>query len=291
MVDQKISAGTYVGKLAERWQFPSDHLPIGILIDDLSITSWNVLNSKYMWWVTKKDSQGLQNSMLVDEHVYIGKTKLTIRDQHIVELILEMINHPTHPRNIIGLQECGVPFLKELSSRLPSRFTVIIHGGNGVILDKTLFEIIKECEVKIFSNEPKRSLQEILLKEKSTKKTIRLINVHIPGDPTKPSRFEFTHYLADIFDPEITTIAMGDMNFNELEMKEALIQPNDYTVYSAYCTNISPYTFYSKAIDHFIVHSRSLVDLNTPEQVLKGLEQTVELLQFQNFPMHTPPVY
>src|SRR5262245_39874654 len=64
--------GTYVGKLQEKWQFPSDHLPIGMTMDGLNIASWNVLDASFMRWMTEKDSQGLKHSMIVDEHIYIG---------------------------------------------------------------------------------------------------------------------------------------------------------------------------------------------------------------------------
>ncbi len=46
--------GTYVGELQEKWQFPSDHLPIGMTFEDLHFASWNVLDAEYMSWVTEK---------------------------------------------------------------------------------------------------------------------------------------------------------------------------------------------------------------------------------------------
>src|SRR5579872_6905049 len=47
--------GVYVGELQELWQFPSDHLPIGMTFDDLHFVSWNVLDAEYMSWVTEKN--------------------------------------------------------------------------------------------------------------------------------------------------------------------------------------------------------------------------------------------
>lgn len=41
----------YVGKVHEKWQFPSDHLPIGATIGDFNIATWNVLNNVYLNWV------------------------------------------------------------------------------------------------------------------------------------------------------------------------------------------------------------------------------------------------
>lgn len=239
-----------------------------------------------MWWFTKRGSQGLQKSMLSAEHLYIGKTKLTLRDQHVIHILLEMITHPTHPRSILGLQECGVPFLKELRLKLPSNFVVLANGGNGVIIDADRFEIIQEDAVKIFSNEPKRTIQNIVLQDIASRHYFRLINVHIPGDPDKPGKIEFTNYLANSFDSSITTIAMGDMNFNELEMKEALTlafleNASPFSLYAPYSTNVSPDNFHSKAIDHFLVYlsSQALeVELNIPDELFLSLQSSVTLL-------------
>jgi len=123
--------GTYVGKVEELWQFPSDHLPIGMTMDHIHIVSWNVLDADYMSWVTEKDSQGLKRSMIVDEHIYIQGTSLTVRDLHIVDMILQMISHATHPKSLIALQECNKAFLKELIARLPLGLEVISHKGEG----------------------------------------------------------------------------------------------------------------------------------------------------------------
>jgi endonuclease/exonuclease/phosphatase family metal-dependent hydrolase len=281
--------GTYVGELQEKWQFPSDHLPIGMTFDDLNLVSWNVLDAEYMSWVTEKNSQGLSRSMIVDEHVYIGDSKLTIRDKHVVDLILQTISHPTHPRSILSLQECSKPFIEELRSRLPAYFEVISNHGDAVLLDRRRFEVVEAKEVSgIFADAPYRTLQDITLRRLDNGQLLRLVNVHLPGDPTKPGRFEFAQYLANTFDPALTMLAMGDMNFDELGMSEAMTQAfrnnSPFSLYSPYCTDISPYVFKSKAIDHFLVYSPnpSSVVLSTPDQIMPGLAPMVELLQGSN---------
>ena len=119
---------------------------------------------------------------------------------------------------------------------------------------------------------------------------LRLINGHLPGDPTKPGRFEFAQYLAKTFDPTVTTLAMGDMNFDELEMSGAMSRAfhnhSPFSLYSPYCTNISPYVFKSKAIDHFLVYSpnQSSVVLSTPDEIMPGLAHLVALLQGSDRP-------
>lgn len=278
--------GTYVGELQEKWQFPSDHLPIGMTFDHLNFASWNVLDAEYMSWVTEKNSQGLSRSMIADEHVYLSGSKLTLRDQHVADLILQAIFHPTHPRQALSLQECSKPFLAELRSRLPDHFEVISHHGDAVLFDRRHFELIEAKEITgVFSNESHRTFQDLLLRRLENGEQLRLVNVHLPGDPTKPGRFEFAEYLAKTFDPTITTIAMGDMNFDELEMKDAANQAfqnnSPFALYSPYCTNISPFVFNSKAIDHFLIYSpnQSPVSLSAPDQVIPNLALTANLLQ------------
>lgn len=278
--------GTYVGELQEKWQFPSDHLPIAMTFDNLNFASWNVLDAEYMSWVTEKNSQGLSRSMIADEHIYIRDSKLTIRDKHVADLVLQMISHSTHPRSMLSLQECSKSFIEELRSRLPAHFEIISSHGEAILLDRRHFDLLEAKEVSgVFTNEPHRTLQEISIRRLDNGQHLRLINIHLPGDPTKPGRFEFAQYLASTFDPALATIAMGDMNFNELEMSDAMKQAfqntSPFSLYSPYCTNISPYEFNSKAIDHFLVYSpdKSPVTLNTPDQLMPGLDPIVSLLQ------------
>ncbi len=284
--------GSYVGELQERWQFPSDHLPIGMTIGDLSFASWNVLDSAYMRWVIE-NSQGLSRSMIMDEHIYIGESELSVRDQHTIRLVLQMLSND---RSILSLQECSAPFLTELKAQLPDRYKIIEHYGEATIIDLNRFQILSAKQVTgVFAEDPKRGFQELILRCLDNDQKFRIINAHIPGDPAKPARFEFAKYLASTFDPGITTIALGDMNFNELEMADAMTQAfqdeNPFAIYSPYCTNISPYSFISKAIDHFIVYSpdqTSKVTFNLPEQLLDGLTPIVALLN-PNF--RTVPIF
>lgn len=278
--------GIYVGELQEKWRFPSDHLPIGMTFEDLHVLSWNVLDARYMNWVIKKNSQGLKRSLIAEEHVYIKDSKLTIRDRHVIDLLLQTLSHPTHPRSILSLQECGEPFLEELCLRLPTYFEVIAHHGNAIILDKNHFTLVKAKEVcGIFAEDANRTFQEIHVRRLSNGETMRIINAHLPGDPTKPSHFEFTDYLSRTFNPTLTTFVMGDMNFNELEMSDALSHAfanhSPFSLHTPYPTDISPYVFKSKAIDHFLVYSpaKSAVVLNSADQIMPELSPMVRLLQ------------
>jgi len=282
---QLTPMGTHVGELQEKWQFPSDHLPIGMSFGDTNIASWNVLDADYMSWVTDKDSQGLKHSMIVDEHVYIEGTNLTIRDSHVIDMIIGMITHETHPRSILSLQECNKPFLEELSKRLPENFAIISHHGDALVVDTNRYSITEIREVKeVFSQTQERGFQDIILERKDTKEKLRIINAHLPGDPLHSARYEFAKYISATFDPSVATIAMGDMNFNELEMAEALnlafASSDAFELHTPYCTNITPFLFDSKAIDHFIVYNPNHlgIDINAPEEVMLGLTTFVDLL-------------
>lgn len=277
--------GFYVGELQEKWQFPSDHLPIGITLDSLHIVSWNVLDTKHIRWVTEKNSQGLSHSMIADEHVFIENSDLTLRDKHVVELILQMIAHPTHPKSILALQESGGPFLGELREKLPSDFEIVGSGELAFLFDTRIFEIFSNKEIfDIFKNEPQRAIQDITLRRLDNGQLLRFINAHIPGDPTKPALLEFAHFLASSFDSSFTTIAMGDMNFTEVQMGDVLNKAFNnsppFSLYSPYCTNISPDIFISKAIDHFFLYSNEklLPFVNHPNEILAGLAPIVALL-------------
>lgn len=282
--------GIYVGELQEKWKFPSDHLPIGLTIDNLHLVSWNVLNTQHIHWVIEKDSQGLRRSMIGDEHVFIEGSQLTLRDKHITDLILQMIAHPTHPRSILALQECGKPFLEDLRNKLPSYFDILASGELAFLVDNRIFEIVSNQETfNLFESEPQLAIQDITLRQFKNGKLFRLINAHLPGDPAKPAPSEFAHYLANSFDPSLTTIAMGDMNFNEVEIGAALDNAFDnsppYSLLSPYCTNISPRVFISKAIDHFLFYTseRIFPALNQSNDILPGLASTVGLLNPFNY--------
>jgi len=275
--------GIYVGQLQEKWRFPSDHLPIAMTFDGLGVVSWNVLDAKFMEWVTEKDSQGLGRSMIADEHVAIDGSNLTVRERHVADLILEMRGAS---RSILCLQECSEAFLQELASRLPSHSKIFSSHGEAVVVDLLRFEVLSHhCVAKIFSDAPYRSIQELSLRSLDNGQLLRLVNVHLPGDPTKPGRYEFGNYLASTFDPAVALIATGDMNFNELEMKDAMDQAfanqSPLSIHSPYCTNISPYVYLSKAIDHFLVYSpkQAPIELSAPEELLHGLSEIVDLLE------------
>ncbi len=281
--------GKFVGELQEKWQFPSDHLPTGMTIDGLHIASWNVLNSIYMGWI-EKNSQGLSRSLIAQEDVYLEGSKLTFRDLHVIECIKSMLAHPTHPRSVISLQECGEAFLTELQRQLPEEYGIVL-SSNVPIKDQNIFIYDKRTLdydpsrsgiSKIFSKD-ERTVLNVCLTRRDTGEALRLINGHLPGEPGNAAPDEFAAYTGSFASANETVIAMGDMNFNEVEMKTAFQRnaPEGFPLQtiSPYCTNIG-LDFCSKSIDHFFIVSnkRSTLLKNDAEEVMVGLRATLELL-------------
>jgi hypothetical protein len=273
--------GVYVGELQERWQFPSDHLPIGMSIDGLKIASWNVLNPLYMDWVIEKNSQGLSRSSLAKDHVLIPGKKITVRESHVIDSILQMAGNG---QSVIALQECGMPFLNELEARLPPHFKLVRENEGfsedqiTLLYDTTLLELLEKSTPSNVFSQDSRPFMDLLFQRKDGSAPIRIINAHVPGDPMGPARYEFASYVEKISIPGISTIALGDMNFNEIEMRDAF-KGSSFSIHTPYCTNISPNIFISKAIDHFITDSPASIRLQTAKEVIAGLSQTISLLE------------
>jgi len=277
-----------VGELHEKWQFPSDHLPGGIEVDGVKIISWNVLNNAYMEWVTKKDSQGLNRSMISDLDIQVKPNGLTQRDLVVVDMVASMMNSG----HVIALQECGTPFLEALQEKLPSNWQMVkSFEGPRVDQDIILYDKSKltyqpdqSCVTReAYPSVPGRPLQNVLFSriDNAQGKNLRVVNAHIPGDPKLPVRDEFARYVHNVHNDNQTTVALGDYNFERHEMIPAFEKAgmSDFSLHS-FKGNIDPYGKHSKAIDHFFVaggnYSR---DLKHDEVLQNGnLRETRALL-------------
>lgn len=280
----------YVGDLKDKWQFPSDHLPIATEIEGTKIISWNVLNNEYMDWVYN-NSQGLKGSMLTDLDVPVaGKSGLTQRDLVVIDMINSMAKQSN---GIISLQECGASFLKELEKQLPENWQLVksteksVPDQNVILFNKNNLNYnLKKSSISDdgFPTNPGRTIMNCLF-EKSNGKNLRVFNSHLPGDPALPGRYEFCDYLKKQSknDDEIS-VAMGDMNFEKAEMQEACSKQGfDALIVSpTYGTNIDPCKE-AKAIDHFIVSgtSKNIFALSA-EKVLAGLQTITSLIPVNN---------
>jgi hypothetical protein len=278
-----------VGELHEKWQFPSDHLPVGVEVDGVKIISWNVLNNAYMEWVTTKDSQGLNGSMISDLDKVVRSNGLTQRDLVVVDMVASM----TKLGHVVALQECGTPFLEALQEKLPSHWQMVkSFEGPRPDQDVILFDQSKlsyrpdqsEVTRSAYPSVRNRPIQNALFSRVGAEsgRNLRVVNAHIPGDPTLPVREEFAKYVRKTHCDDQITVALGDNNFERDEMISAYEGAgfSNYSLHSPWKTNIDPYGKHSKAIDHFFVaggdYSR---DLN-PDEVLRNgnLRETIALL-------------
>jgi hypothetical protein len=280
----------FVGELHEKWQFPSDHLPVGVRVEDMEIVSWNVLNTAFMEWVIEKDTQGLNRSLISDMNISIKPDGLTARDQYIIQLIGTNLNGN---KGIFALQECGFPFLEHLEKSLPQNWKMVRTTNNAakdqdVILYNSSLLTYRpdhsETSYNSYPSAPGRSLMNASFERNDQKeKIIRIFNAHIPGDPALPARQEFANYVFKHYSSNETTIALGDNNFEHHEMFDAFRNAGflEFALHTPWYSNIDPLTKESKGIDHIFVKGASSQDLS-PNEVLgteSHLKETLELLK------------
>ncbi len=281
----------YVGELHQAWQFPSDHLPMGATIDGFHVATWNVLNSAFISWI-ERNSQGLSKSQIMDEHaILLHESGLTLREEHLVQNIVKMIDHPTHPRSIIALQESGSIFLQELQRRLPKKIKIYYSSSkpvvdqNVILYNSEEFALLED-ESRIVTNaypsNPGRPLMDVVFLRTSTQVKYRIVNTHLPGDPNLPGKLEFAFYLAGHRKQDTVCIALGDMNFDPQAMESAFEASllRTFRNLVGYRTIVGTDKA-AKALDHIYVDfgkNTGEAHPNLPEEVLPGLEAMVALL-------------
>jgi endonuclease/exonuclease/phosphatase family metal-dependent hydrolase len=286
------SSTTYVGELQERWQFPSDHLPIGIFLQDANssfrILSWNVLNTAYIKWIDE-NSQGLARSGITQENIPIKENGFTVREQHVIDSLLNMAQAPHCPNNILCLQECSERFIQELSRQLPSHIKIIrssdaaTKNQNIVLYNATAFDFVeKNLHSRAFPSEPSRPLMEVVLEKQGIR--YRIFNAHLRCESSSTQKFELAQFVYAQKHPEEVTIALGDLNTHRAQMEEAFAsqrrEPNSFLSFSPYKTTVSP-ELHSKTIDHIFLdpgpHSLTIREVS-PNELLDGLQDLVDLL-------------
>lgn len=215
--EEKTCTNSYpIGELGAKWQFPSDHLPVGGTVGNIHFVVWNVLNTHYLQWI-ENNAQGLLNSLIMTANQPFSKS-LTIREEMVVKNVLQMIRHPSCPRALLALQELGEPVYNALSKRLPKSHQLFPKKlpdnkmEDIFIVDTRLFEILDYSYAQYsFRN---NTMVKLVLLEKKTGLTYCFIQSHIPGGPVDsiPARAEFAEYVMFNYDPEAITILLGDMN-------------------------------------------------------------------------------
>lgn len=208
-----------VGELGALWQFPSDHLPIGGSIGDIHFAMWNILSTHFLSFI-EDNGQGLRDSLIKTSNIPVQEGKsLTVREQMIIDQVLQMFEHKTHPRALIALEETNDTVFQELNKIAPPNMVVIMplltdpHNRDIFIYNSDRFSQGEIHGIK-YDVAPKNVISEITLKDKQTGLEYRFIQSHVPGGPVNSpaGRKQFSEYVINEFDPEKTTIIMGDMN-------------------------------------------------------------------------------
>lgn len=273
----------YVGELGSSWQFPSDHLPIGLTIDQRHIAFWNILNKKYLNHI-EQNTQGLaKSSILLDNVEYADG--LTVREMIVVTQILQMIQDPSHPRTLIALQETHEDVSNYLKKALPASWTVVMHTPHSqdiFLYDTDAFDLISS-HVDFYEPNDPREIHTLTLQNKATGRMIDFVQSHIPGGPHSAAGCKkFAESVLDHFDATHTSILMGDMNVSPEVIEQALttvsqgFQPYK-TVAIPYPTHVNTH-LQASWIDNFLVYTQDLQSIEPASSEQFALEKAVSVL-------------
>ncbi|MBM3201717.1 MAG: hypothetical protein FJZ56_04840 [Chlamydiae bacterium] len=262
----------YVGKLGDKWTFPSDHLPVGANCRTFNVATWNVLNPAYLFWILR-DKQGLANSSVL---------KAKNRTELIVEKIFQTLLHDTAPKQLLALQECSVELIEIVKKKLPSYYEILhketfcIQSCLALIYDKRFFSLKTLSFQYPFFLDTHHEIIDAIFNHHDEE--FRVINTHIPADPRLPSRYELAKYIEN--HPSHQMLVLGDMNFNQWEMEECFLKSSlELTCcHTGYPTNIG-YDLYAKQID-FIFTSPNLMPQGLKaDEVLNDLETHIDIMK------------
>jgi hypothetical protein len=298
IIEEKTSTRSYfVGELGEAWQFPSDHLPVAASIDNIHFALWNTLNTEYLHWI-EKNEQGLRDSFILKANVpFSENSMLTIREDLVMEYIMKMLNHPTHPRSVLALQEVGDCLFRELSLRLPDFMHIFPKNADEkkvedlFIIDTRIFDILdSEITQYAFSH---NTIIRLTLCEKMTGLKYCFIQSHVPGGPVNslPARVELAEKVMQEYNTENISIVLGDMNrspdyflpqFEQAANKMGLAVQPFINMDVSYPTHISTDREASWIDNIFISnpypHIESHVAKDSSE-IFKELQSTLDLLE------------
>lgn len=293
---QKTFTPYYVGELGEKWQFTSDHLPIGLTIDNIHIAHWNTLNKDYLYHIDE-NTQGLKKSAIKRDDTPVQACDfLTVREAIIGWQVIEMVTHPTHPRSLITLQELNRDVLGYLERHLPKNWVIKTppnqpFSQDVFLYDTDVFEFVDLDAVKYDFRYPK-TIFTLTLREKSSGKKIRFVQSHVPYNPlySKQGCAQFAELAIKQFDPDLIMVLMGDMNQSpdvvQSFLEKAALDKEMKNPYRhcgvEYPSHINTH-LQASWIDHFFIYTpekqKITVEVShNPEEVCSTLVSTVQLL-------------
>lgn len=283
----------FVGELGAAWEFPSDHLPRGATVGNFHIAFWNILNKDYLFHI-EENTQGLKGSAIMRDNVVSDSLlPLTVREMLTVRMIFEMIQHPTHPRALIALQETHQDIQQYLNEHLPSNWRIITPPEQSIsqdlfLYDSDRFEYVSISAAK-YSSQHSKTIFTLTLREKASDKVFRFLQSHIPGGPVNSVEGcrQFSEEALKQYDPKMTILLMGDMNQSPSTIERALEdaakemkieQPYHY-VPIAHPSHMNT-KLQAAWIDNFLSYSPDTIvsGSNEPEELLEALNPIINLL-------------
>jgi endonuclease/exonuclease/phosphatase family metal-dependent hydrolase len=233
-VKMAVRAQEPMAPLHERWQFPSDHLPIGVAVRHkgevvLRVLSWNILNTSFLHHL-HRDEQGLLGSLLTghasDPSTRDPTTGLTAREAATVDLIDRILRQQQQQQDqapvAICLQECGMAVLQALRRRqqgetlmtssstpIKDQEAVLVGTGNGAV------KVLSYSAMR-YPYESHKSLVDTRLVLPGCGLKVRLVATHAPYSGY--GREVLMNYWTDELLPALDSgqahlaLVMGDMN-------------------------------------------------------------------------------
>lgn len=297
--EEKTANAFYsVGELGALWQFPSDHLPVGGTIGRIHFVAWNILDTRYLKHIVE-NGQGLRDSLIMEANVpFAVGSELTVREQMVIDSVLEMIDHETHPRSLLALEETGNEVYKRLQEVLPARMGLFpdkieeIEHGDVFIYDRDVFEFIN-FQSTIYEVNQRNTYATLTLIERETGITYRFVQSHVPGGPilSVPATEEFANGVMKGFDAQAITVIMGDMNrspdyfleeFKVAAARVGLEKQPFINLWIPYPTHINTHQEASWIDNVFLCNPYPEISYHTAagaSELFEGVQGTLDLLE------------
>ncbi len=213
-------------EVGARWALPSDHLPIGARIGEITVASWNVLNTKYLHYI-RDNTQGLADSILTHDNRRLSPNEsLTVREAKVLEIVASILTKV----DLLFLQECSPLVIEELTHRRPDGWIIAtghstsstneicaLFNGARITLDKAHSDIVERGFGRCRALTPglERPIMNLLFITHSGER-LRVIHTHAPGHPEHPAIEELVEYVEPcLTNPQEPTAIVGDLNFTE----------------------------------------------------------------------------
>ncbi|CAE7380243.1 ANK3 [Symbiodinium sp. CCMP2592] len=301
-----------VEPLHGKWDFVSDHLPVGARLcgkgtwhgKDLFVVSWNVLNHHFLEHI-EKDLQGLRGSSINPASKMSMK-----RVRQIVDAVKTMLDRQSEmPKAIVCLQGCWPELLGVLEWALRDLHFAVRRTGRelsqknqeAIIFDSKSMEL-NEDAFKIF--QPYRDSTDKAVAVASFKlrddggdaNQLRIVTTHLPDIPYGPARKEFCNCMEQLEDvARIPTFLLASLSFSdqviEAWLRHKFRMDNVKFAEIPYPTTIHQATLLPKRIDGIASVSPEAtweVRALEADEVLPGLQQHVDLLRYRCLGLEMP---